>query len=118
MTTTLSRRSMLKWMAAGTTTMALSACVVPAPSSESGTDSTPPADQVEIVWSRHGSESDLPLMEGLIDLFPKKILTLVWNDYNTKIPVMVAGDTAPDVIGTHPALMTELYAAEGLWPID
>src|SRR5690606_14852038 len=47
-----------------------------------------------------------------------KPLILPWDDYNAKLPVMVAGGTAPDTFGAHPALLKATYDAQGLIPID
>ncbi|MEM7127571.1 MAG: extracellular solute-binding protein [Chloroflexota bacterium] len=123
MSTKLSRRSMLKWMAAGTTAMALSACVAPVPGGEGG-GAAPDTEGITIGWARHGSEGDLPTEDGLAELFKAKNsdvtidpIVLPWNDYNTKIPVMVAGGTAPDTFGCHPALMAETHTAGGSIPL-
>ena len=84
-----------------------------------------PPEKVEISFARHGSESDLDIEHAVAAIFKEdhpditvKDIVLPWTDYNQKIPVMVAGGTAPDVFGCHPALLFETYAAEGLVPID
>lgn len=129
-TNQLSRRTLLKWMGVGAAGMALAACAVPQAPSGSGaaaqSGAAAPAKQpVEIGWARHGAETDLATENALADLFHKnhpdvvvKPLVLPWDDYNTKIPVMVAGGTAPDTFGAHPALLKATYDAKGLIPID
>ena len=54
----LSRRAMLKWMAAGGTTVALSACAMPAATDSGGAADMPAMDDITIGWARHGSEAD------------------------------------------------------------
>ena len=124
MTTTISRRSMLKWMAAGSATAALAACAMPV-ATDTGGDEMADMEEITIGWARHGSEGDVPTETGLAELFKSKHpgvsvepLVLPWGDYNTKIPVMVAGGTAPDTFGCHPALMAETHTAGGSIPLD
>lgn len=132
----ISRREFLQRASVITTAGLLAACApLPAPGApQSGADTAaepakeaqaPPAEPVEIGWARHGSEDDLGTEDALAGLFAErssgaivKPLVLPWNDYNTKIPVMVAGGTAPDTFGCHPALLAETYAADGLIPIE
>lgn len=83
------------------------------------------AEKIEIGWARHGAEADLKTENTLADLFAErnpgvtvKPLVLPWEDYNTKIPVMIAGGTAPDTFGAHPALLMESYAAKAIQYID
>jgi multiple sugar transport system substrate-binding protein len=83
------------------------------------------AASVKITFSRHGTETDLETENKLVKIFKSKhpdidveVLVLPWNDYNTKIPVMVAGGSAPDVISAHPALLFQIYAAKGLYSIN
>ena len=116
MTTTISRRSMLKWMAAGSATAALAACAMPVATDTGGDAEMADMEDITIGWARHGSEGDVPTETGLAELFKSKHpgvqvepLVLPWGDYNTKIPVMVAGGTAPDTFGCHPALMAETH---------
>ena len=115
---------MLKWMAAGGTTVALGACAMPAATDSGGAADMPAMDVITIGWARHGSEADVPTEVGLSELFKSKNpdvtvepLVLPWGDYNTKIPVMVAGGTAPDTFGCHPALMAETHTAGGSSPL-
>ncbi len=120
----LSRRALLKWMGAGAAGAALAACTVPqAPAATSG-GAAPAQEAVTIAWARHGAETDLTTEGALADMFnaanPGVVvepLVLPWDDYNTKIPVMVAGGTAPDTFGAHPALLKATYDAKGLIPI-
>lgn len=121
----LSRRALLKFMGMGAAGVALAACVAPqAPAAEGGA-AAPSTQAVEIGWARHGADADLTTENALADLFHAKYpdvvvkpLVLPWEDYNAKIPVMVAGGTAPDTFGAHPALLTATYDAQGLIPID
>jgi len=122
MDTKLSRRSLLKMMGVGAAGAALAACAVqPAPSG----GAAPSQEAVEIAWARHGAETDLTTENALAEMFGEqnpgvvvKPLVLPWDDYNAKIPVMVAGGTAPDTFGAHPALLKATYDAQGLIPID
>ena len=122
MDTNLSRRALLKWMGVGAASAALAACV--APQAPAG-GAAPGQEAVEIAWARHGAETDLTTENALAEMFNEqtpgvvvKPLVLPWDDYNAKIPVMVAGGTAPDTFGAHPALLKATYDAEGLIPID
>ena len=124
MTAKLSRRSMLKAMAAGGATVALSACAMPAATDTGAAGDMPAMEEITIGWARHGSEGDVPTETGLAELFKSKNpgvnvepLVLPWGDYNTKIPVMVAGGNAPDTFGCHPALMAETHTAGGSIPL-
>jgi len=63
----------------------------------------PAAEPITIDWARHGSEGDLTTENALAEFFAERSpgvtvepLVLPWNDYNDKIPIMVAGGTAPD----------------------
>jgi len=128
LSTQITRRSMLKWMVTGAAGAALSACAMPtaAPTAGEGVTQPPPARAViEIGWARHGAELDLGTEQALADLFAErnpgikvKPLVLPWEDYNTKIPVMLAGGTAPDTYGAHPALLMESYTAKAIRSID
>lgn len=118
----LSRRTLLKMMGAGAASVALAACVAPqAPSA----GEAPGQEVIEITWARHGAETDLGTENALAEMFNEQNpgvvvnpLVLPWDDYNAKIPVMVAGGTAPDTFGAHPALLKATYDAQGLIPID
>lgn len=120
----MSRRSMLKWMAAGSATAALAACAMPVATDSGSGDEMADMEDITIGWARHGSEGDVPTETGLAELFKAnnpgvtvEPLVLPWGDYNTKIPVMVAGGTAPDTFGCHPALMAETHTAGGSTPL-
>ena len=100
----------------------LAACVAP---QVPGGGGAPGEEAVTIGWARHGGETDLGTEGALAEMFNAKHpgvvvepLVLPWNDYNAKIPIMVAGGTAPDTFGAHPALLKETYDAQGLIPID
>jgi multiple sugar transport system substrate-binding protein len=110
-------------MAVGVSGAALSACV--APQASGGGEAAPGQAAIEVGWARHGADTDLQTENALAQYFAEKHpgvtvkpLVLPWEDYNTKIPVMVAGGTAPDTFGCHPALLTETYNANGLIPIN
>lgn len=120
----LSRRTLLKLMGAGAVGAALASCTAPG-AAPSGETAAPAQQAVEIGWARHGAETDLTTENALAEMFNAmhpgvvvKPLVLPWDDYNTKIPVMVAGGTAPDTFGAHPALLKATYDAKGLIPID
>lgn len=117
----LSRRSFLKLTAGVTAAGALAACVAP----EAAGTSAPAAAAVVISWARHGAEGDMGTENGLAELFRDKNpdieidpIVLPWSDYNTKIPIDIAGGTAPDTFGCHPALLIQTYNAEGLVLLD
>ena len=116
----LSRRSFLKLTAGLGATGALAACVAP-PAAEG----VPAAATIVIGWARHGDETAMGTEEGLSALFRDKHpnvevnpIVLPWSDYNTKIPIDIAGGTAPDTFGCHPALLIQTYNAEGLVLLD
>ncbi len=112
--------------AAGTILAACAPVAAPAPEEAAGEpESAPAAEKAEIFFSRHGSESDLPVMQGLFDLFAAKRpdiivkpFVLPWNDFNTKLPILIAAGDAPDIIGSHAGFFTEGYYAGGYLPID
>src|SRR3954447_15038068 len=119
MDTKLSRRTLLKWLGVSAAAGALSACVMPQAPANNG--AVPAQAGVEISWARHGADADLVTENALAKFFADKHpgvtikpIVLPWDDYNTKIPVMVAGGTAPDTFGCHPALLTDTYNAKGL----
>jgi multiple sugar transport system substrate-binding protein len=92
----------------------------PAPQAAAPPKSAAPA---EIQWARHGAEDDLKTENALGEIFAQtnpgltlKTLVLPFNDYNTKIPVMAAGGTAPDVFGAYPSLLFNVYSAKGVRP--
>ena len=73
--------------------------------------------RVKITFMTHGMAPSMPAEEFAAEEFEKRhpdidveTTLLPWVEYNTKIPVMVAAGTAPDIIGAHPALMMELVA--------
>ncbi len=116
----VSRRSFLKLTAGIGATSALAACV--APPAQVG---APAAAAIVIGWARHGDETAMGTEEGLSALFQDKHpnveidpIVLPWSDYNTKIPIDIAGGTAPDTFGCHPALLIQTYNAEGLVLLD
>jgi ABC-type glycerol-3-phosphate transport system substrate-binding protein len=78
-----------------------------------------------LTWGRHGAETDLTTENGLGAAFAKKNpgvtvkpLILPFADYQTKIPVLVAGGTAPDVFGAFPTLLSQVYDAKGVVPVN
>jgi multiple sugar transport system substrate-binding protein len=78
-----------------------------------------------ITYIRHGSAQDLAIEEQAAKLFMEKNPDIIvkpqvlpWDDYNTKVPIMVAGGTAPDVISAHPALLMQIWDAQALIPLD
>lgn len=110
----LSRRSFLKLSAGMAAIGTLAACVAQVP--EAGAPAV--AAPVVISWARHGSEGDMGTENSLAELFLEKNLNieidpivLPWSDYNTKIPIDIAGGTAPDTFGCHPALLIQTYNA-------
>ena len=126
MSTRMSRRSMLKWMAAGSAT------------ASSGRLRRAGRNRLRwrrrygrhgktftIGWARHGSEgrrtnrnrAGRNCFKANNPGVTVEPLVLPWGDYNTKIPVMVAGGTAPDTFGCHPALMAETHTAGGSTPL-
>ncbi len=118
-----SRRDFLRLAGLGSAALVVTACV-PMQAPEEGA-AVPSQEAIELGWARHGSEDDLGTEDALADFFSEryegaavKPLVLPWGDYNTKIPVMVAGGTAPDTFGCHPALMTETYDVGGSIIID
>ena len=57
------------------------------------------AEAVDIAWARHGAErltTENALAEMFNTKYPNVVVTVgaPWDDYNAKIPVMVAGGTA------------------------
>jgi multiple sugar transport system substrate-binding protein len=79
----------------------------------------------QINWARHGAEDDLKTENTLGEIFAQKnpgltikTLVLPFNDYFTKIPVMAAGGTAPDVFGAFPTLLMSVYSSGAVRPID
>jgi multiple sugar transport system substrate-binding protein len=128
----VTRRVLLKWAALGATGLAVGACTPPTPQvvekiveKEVTAAPKPAGKTITIGWSRHGGEVELLREQVMCEMFAAanpgitvKPMLLAWADYNTKMPVMVAGGQAPDVIGQHPTLMTELYSKKGLRVID
>lgn len=127
MSTSVSRRTMLKWMAASVSGAVLAGCAVPAaqPAAGEAAPAQAPAAKVEIGWARHGADLDLKTEQTIAELFQArypditvKPLVLPWADYNVKIPVMVAGGTAPDTFGAHPALLMQVNDAKQVRAVD
>ena len=121
-----SRRDFLNLSAGAAAGTLLAACMPVGPAEqEAAAETEPAAEKIEIFFSRHGSEADLPVMQGLFDLFAAKRpditvkpFVLPWNDFNTKLPIMIAAGDAPDIIGSHAGFFTEGYYAGGYVPID
>ena len=128
----LNRRDFLRVGSMSAAGLTLAACAVqPAPDSsaepESGmTQADAPAPEViEISAARHGFDDDAVLEGEIISVFREshphmnvKPIALPWEDYNTKIPVMIAGGTAPDTFACHPALMFQVVHAGAAIPIN
>lgn len=117
----VSRRSFLR-MSAGATTAALVAACVPPAAAPAG-----PAAAASIVigWARHGAELDMGTENAVAEMFKSRHpnveidpIVLPWSDYNTKIPIDIAGGTAPDTYGCHPALLIQAYNAGGVVEMD
>ena len=112
---TLSRRQFLRIAAGVAAGGVLAACTVPtAPASEGS------AAAIEIGWARHGNETSQATEDVLSGLFQDAnpgividAIAIPWSDYNTKIPIDIAGGTAPDTFACHPALMINTYNANG-----
>ncbi len=112
---TLSRRQFLRIAAGVAAGGVLAACAVPtAPASEGS------AAAIEIGWARHGNETSQATEDVLAGLFQDAnpgividAIAIPWSDYNTKIPIDIAGGTAPDTFACHPALMINTYNANG-----
>ena len=120
-TTRLSRRSFLKLTAGIAAAGAIAACVAPEAAGTGG----PSAATTVVTWARHGSEGDMGTENGLAELFQAQHpdievdpIVLPWSDYNTKIPIDIAGGTAPDTFGAHPALLVQSYNAGGVVVLD
>jgi multiple sugar transport system substrate-binding protein len=112
----------MKWLGVSAAATSLAACV--APQAPASGDAAPAQATIEIGWARHGADADLTTEDALAGFFAErnpgvtiKPLVLPWEDYNAKIPVMVAGGSAPDTFGCHPALLTDTYNSNGLIPI-
>ena len=64
---------MLKAMAAGGATVALSACAMPAATDTGAAGDMPAMEEITIGWARHGSEGDVPTETGLADYSSRRI---------------------------------------------
>lgn len=99
MNTKLSRRSLLTWMAAGTTTLALSACVAAAPAGEAG--SAPAAETADLhvwVWWPDPVASLKQMGDSFSAANPGTTVTAeAPTDYWTKLQTALAGGVAPDI---------------------
>ncbi|MBV7337734.1 extracellular solute-binding protein [Chloroflexi bacterium TSY] len=124
--TNFSRREFLQIAGLGTAGVIASACVPAPPASNTDASSDAPAAEViEISAARHGIDADAVLEEEIVGVFREshpeinvKPIALPWEDYNTKIPVMIAGGTAPDTYACHPALLFQVVTAGGAIPIN
>ncbi len=112
---TLSRRQFLRIAAGAAVGGVLVACTVPTAPAGEGTEAA-----IEIGFARHGNETSQATEDVLADLFeaanPGIVIdpiAIPWSDYNTKIPIDIAGGTAPDTFACHPALMINTYNADG-----
>ena len=114
-TSSVSRRSFLRLAASVAAGGVLAACAVPAAPASEGAEAA-----IEIGWARHGNETSLETEAVLAGLFQETNpgividpIALPWSDYNTKIPIDIAGGTPPDTFACHPALMINTYNANG-----
>jgi ABC-type glycerol-3-phosphate transport system substrate-binding protein len=80
---------------------------------------------VVIQFARHGDETTIKSENGIGALFTErnpniKVQAYILNyaDFGAKIPVMVAGGVAPDVIGCFPELFVNLWEAKGILVLD
>jgi ABC-type glycerol-3-phosphate transport system substrate-binding protein len=105
-----------------------SGATAPAPAPTTAPAAQPAASSqgpIQLTWARHGTEGDLTTENALGAAFAKanpgvtvKPQVLPFSDYSTKIPVMVAGGTAPDVFGAFPTLLIQVYGSKGVRSID
>jgi len=112
---TVSRRQFLRIAAGAAAGGVLAACAVPTAPAREGSEAT-----IEIGFARHGNETSQATEDVLGGLFqdanPGIVIdpiAIPWSDYNTKIPIDIAGGTAPDTFACHPALMINTYNANG-----
>lgn len=73
--------------------------------------------KIKITYMGFGTAEILETEKFAVEEFEKrhpnidvKPMLLPWDEYNEKIPIMVAAGTAPDMMIAHPALMMELVA--------
>lgn len=71
--------------------------------------------QKELSFLWHGGAEWHQTMEDMATLFSQrnpdikvKVDLLPWGEFNEKWPMMIAGGTAPDMMGAHPAQITEM----------
>lgn len=114
----LTRRSFLNLAGTMSAASLLAACALP--TAAPGTSEEAMAEPIVIGWARHGNEVSQATEDTLAGLFQEAnpgveidALALPWSDYNTKIPIDIAGGTAPDTFTAHPALMINSHAAGG-----
>ncbi len=73
--------------------------------------------QVRLTFMWHGGAEWQQAMEHMATLFEErnpgikiKVDLLPWDQWNEKWPIMIAGGTAPDLMGAHPAQLTEMVS--------
>ena len=95
----LSRRSLLTWMAAGTSTLALSACVAPTPAGDAGSAPAAEASDLSVwVWWPDPVASLNQMGESFSAANPGATVTAeAPTDYWTKLQTALAGGVAPDI---------------------
>jgi len=87
--------------------------------------STQILSKTKITWMRHGMLEDLQSEERFVEWFqqvrPDIIVesqVLPWGEFNQKIPMMIAGGTAPDSFAAHPALAMQTWWGGHIFPIN